>query len=323
THPRSSEGAGEPRGEGFELRTDASGALRAAKGLLVTAYERAEAGSGHLDHAELVKCVKALAEVVTALTDTAAQHQAPATEHPPREALVEALEKLGAGANDRSKDSGAKPILAMTAPEGIVIVSPESVLMGAGKNLEAAAEGHQHFSAAKEQHLTAGKGISLFTVDGGITEIAHRGPFKIQAQHDDVIVNAERNVNMIASQGDVVHVAKKRIVLQTEAGGALVIDGGKISLYAPDGYFVYAKTAIAGAQAKAGKVPSFANVATEGMFRLVDADDGTTPVGQRRYRIKLEDGEIIEGTTGADGLTKLMQRDALRIAKLEVLNDDE
>ncbi|HGP1232906.1 TPA: type VI secretion system Vgr family protein, partial [Pseudomonas aeruginosa] len=47
THPRPE--GGKPRGEGFELRTDEHGAVRAAKGLLLSTEEQLRAGAGHLD----------------------------------------------------------------------------------------------------------------------------------------------------------------------------------------------------------------------------------------------------------------------------------
>ncbi|WP_273863291.1 type VI secretion system Vgr family protein, partial [Pseudomonas sp. B3G-3] len=47
THPRPD--GGKPRGEGFELRTDLHGALRATQGLLLTTEAQAEANGGQLD----------------------------------------------------------------------------------------------------------------------------------------------------------------------------------------------------------------------------------------------------------------------------------
>ncbi|MEJ8800395.1 type VI secretion system Vgr family protein, partial [Trinickia caryophylli] len=54
THPRTN-GDGEYRGEGAELRTDAAAALRAAKGILLTTYARSKAAGHQLDRDELTQ----------------------------------------------------------------------------------------------------------------------------------------------------------------------------------------------------------------------------------------------------------------------------
>ncbi|MGZ3045800.1 type VI secretion system Vgr family protein, partial [Pseudomonas aeruginosa] len=50
---------GKPRGEGFELRTDEHGAVRAAKGLLLSTEEQLRAGAGHLDRGVVVQVLEA------------------------------------------------------------------------------------------------------------------------------------------------------------------------------------------------------------------------------------------------------------------------
>ncbi len=57
THPRPE--GGKPRGEGFELRTDEHGAVRAAKGLLLSTEEQLRAGAGHLDRGVVVQVLEA------------------------------------------------------------------------------------------------------------------------------------------------------------------------------------------------------------------------------------------------------------------------
>ncbi|PLX74220.1 MAG: hypothetical protein C0607_11565 [Azoarcus sp.] len=46
------EGQAEPRGEGFELRSDAAGSVRGAKGLLLTAFGRLRASGAQLSREE-------------------------------------------------------------------------------------------------------------------------------------------------------------------------------------------------------------------------------------------------------------------------------
>ncbi|HCF2046721.1 TPA: type VI secretion system Vgr family protein, partial [Pseudomonas aeruginosa] len=73
THPRPE--GGKPRGEGFELRTDEHGAVRAAKGLLLSTEEQLRAGAGHLDRGVVVQVLEAALELARELGDYAGEHQ--------------------------------------------------------------------------------------------------------------------------------------------------------------------------------------------------------------------------------------------------------
>lgn len=319
THPRGMDGSGTPRGEGFELRTDASGALRAARGLLITAYERAEAGSGQLDHAELVECVSTLASMAKTLADTAAQHQAAPMDHGPREALVKAVEQLGAGANDRQDQAGSEPIVALAAPEGIALATRKTVLVAARENVEVSAQDDHVQSAGGQLLVTAGKGISQFAVDGGLSHIAHRDDVRIQAQHGNVTVDAEQAIHQRGHRHVIVTAGEKALI---ECGkSALVLNpDGCIELFGTQ-LQVHAEVQILPPSSVQSSLPTFGEIDTAGQFVLRQAD-GERPAANRRYRISLEDGSVIEGITDAKGLTERLQKDALRIADIEVLHDD-
>jgi type VI secretion system secreted protein VgrG len=78
-HPRT-EGKGEPRGEGFELRTDEAGSLRAGKGLLISTDARHNATGRQLDRQELSSQLKAATDLADTLGDNAAHQLANRTE---------------------------------------------------------------------------------------------------------------------------------------------------------------------------------------------------------------------------------------------------
>lgn len=111
THPRKKEGGGDARGHGFELRTDDWGAIRAGKGIYLSADKRGNAASEQLDLKEAIEqleyaynLVKNLAEVSllakTREVDMADQHKQ----------LEDIYRKL------------AKPSILASAPEGITLV---------------------------------------------------------------------------------------------------------------------------------------------------------------------------------------------------------
>nr|MDI4005591.1 type VI secretion system Vgr family protein [Pseudomonas aeruginosa] len=85
THPRPE--GGKPRGEGFELRTDEHGAVRAAKGLLLSTEEQLRAGAGHLDRGVVVQVLEAALELARELGDYAGEHQGVGHDAAPQQTL--------------------------------------------------------------------------------------------------------------------------------------------------------------------------------------------------------------------------------------------
>ena len=317
THARTPDGRGEPRGEGFELRSDQAGALRASS-LLFSAYARELARGRQLDVSELLDLLHKFNEDVAALLDTAAQHQAPAADHSARSTALDAIRQLGAGANDRPGEAGAKAIIALGAPDGIVAGTPQTMLLAAGENIEVSAQHDMSATASQRIRITAGHGISQFAYDGGIAQIAHRDDIDFQAQHGHLRAQAAENMQLGAKHV-VVHGAER---LTFTCGGAyLTMSGGNIELGCPGKFTVKADVDRTGPASLEEALASFGHVDTAGRFGLV-TPDGTQPIPDRRFRITLDDGAVMEGRTDAQGLTPLLQRDALRIAQLEVFDDE-
>ncbi|WP_353328883.1 type VI secretion system Vgr family protein, partial [Chitiniphilus shinanonensis] len=75
THPRS-DGKAEPRGEGFELRTDRQGAIRAAQGLLLSTEAKPGASGQQLDREQAQAQLESAQQLAQTLGDTAQQQLA-------------------------------------------------------------------------------------------------------------------------------------------------------------------------------------------------------------------------------------------------------
>ena len=74
SHPKQQETA-DGRGEGFELRTDAYGAVRAGKGMLISTYAQANAVADHLEAAEAQSLLQQGHESMKALSQLAEKQQ--------------------------------------------------------------------------------------------------------------------------------------------------------------------------------------------------------------------------------------------------------
>jgi type VI secretion system secreted protein VgrG len=193
------QGNAKPRGEGAELRTDAAMALRAAQGMLLTTYARADAKGAQLDRDELLDLLAQCGELFKALGQTAAGQGSQHIDEQGINGLRQALKHWPEPGSDQPGD----PLLAVTAPAGIVSATPRSQLHVAGENHDTLAHKHLHVTSGESTRLNAGKGIALFAEDLGVSAIANRGKVLVQAQNDDIALNAQKNVQITASEGEV------------------------------------------------------------------------------------------------------------------------
>ncbi|WP_454727398.1 MULTISPECIES: type VI secretion system Vgr family protein [Cupriavidus] len=238
THPRPAGSA--PRGEGFELRTDEHGALRAAKGLLLSTEAQLEAGGGHLDRREVVSLLEAALQLAKGLGDYAGEHQGLAHDPKFRQQLTEAVRDLGHGANDEAAGGGGgEPLIALSAPAGIAAGTPRSIVLGAGEHLDGTAQQNVQLSAGERVVINAGSGLGTFAQSGDMRHIAHQGELLLQAQHNTVRVEADRSVEIGASQDHILVAGKKHITLV--CGGAYIkIADGNIEMGMPGQFTVKA-----------------------------------------------------------------------------------
>jgi type VI secretion system secreted protein VgrG len=241
-HPRT-EGKGEPRGEGFELRTDESGALRAAKGILLSTWQRLNASDKQLARDEALALMQQSLELFKQFGEYAAQHEALPIDPAPQDQLKQKFEDWENGSNtqkDGTGSNGGSPIIGFTAPQGIHTSTPESLVSYAGQNIDTVAQQHLQQTTGQRYNLNAGKGISMFAHDEGFKAIAHHGKMLIQSQHDDTVVNAEQNVTVTASQGKITYMANTEIINLVAGGAYIKLDGPNIEVGVPEDYTVKA-----------------------------------------------------------------------------------
>ncbi len=161
------------RGEGFELRTDSWGAIRAQKGLFISADGQAKAQGLQREMQAALKELDAAREVTSGLRHAAQAAQAELAD----------LEKQTTLMNQTLSDLKQQALL-LSAPSGIAQVTPASVQVSAGENLIVTAGQHADISIAKKLTLAVGDILSLFAHKLGIKMYASEGKVDIQAQSD-------------------------------------------------------------------------------------------------------------------------------------------
>lgn len=315
-HPRQ-DGKAAPRGEGVELRTDGAAATRAARGILLSAWKRLDSSGGQLDYAEALALMESGLELFKSMGDYAARHQGRPADAEGQAALQALAQKWEGGTNTAPKAEPADTaFIALTAPQGIVHTTPETIAQYAGRNADTVAQQHVQIAAGQHYAVNAGQGIRQFAHGGGIHHIAHQGELLMQSQHDSTRLESARNITL--SAGEEARITARSITLVAEDGSFIKIGDG-ITLGTKGSIKQHAASfPHAGPQTIAAQKPEFTQEAVQASFvlRRNAANPLSPPLPDQPYKIELSDGSIVEGITDAEGRTCLTERDAMHIATI-------
>ena len=321
-------GQGEARGEGAELRSDEAIALRAAKGLLFSAWKRIDgAGAGkQLARDDFASLLRDCGELFSTLGKYAQEHNALGLDAKAQDALTLAFTHWENGSNTApGAAGGGAPVIGITAPGGISFATSQAIVSYAATSIDTVAQQHLQMTAGQRFNLNAGKGISLFAHHDGISAIAHNGKLLLQSQHDDTEINAAKNCKVTASEGKVTVMAQQ-IELIVEDGSFIKIgDGGitfgsksPLKFRAPDFDF-------AGPTTMATAFPSFGSGATDLQFvaKYYPQVDGGLPAADLAHKIANSVGEKLDAKTDPAGKSSLLKSDAMHIADIDIRDIDD
>ncbi|MEI9598100.1 type VI secretion system tip protein VgrG [Moellerella wisconsensis] len=212
----------QPRGDGFELRTDSWGAIRAGKGLFISTDKQEKASGKVLAMEEAIAQLEQAQQLTESLKEAANVAKAELADlQTQKEFLSETLNELQQSA------------LLISSPAGIAHTSPKSIQTSAGENIINTASNNADFSIAKKFTVAAGEIISLFAQKLGIKIFANQGKIAIEAQHDEMSLDALKDLSISSHDGKVIIKAKKEIIL-TSGGGYIRIADGTVECAAPD-----------------------------------------------------------------------------------------
>lgn len=277
------------RGEGFELRTDSWGAIRAQKGIFISADAQAKAQGQVLEMQAAMSQLEQARSLAEALRSAAEAARAELADVQTQKALLsDALTDLKNAA------------LLVSAPEGIAQVTGKSLQQSAGDNIISTSGGHTDFSALKRFTVAAGERVSLYAQKLGIKMFAGKGKVEIQAQGDEMTLDALKDIRISSSEGKLIISAKQEIVL-TSGGGYIRIADGTVECAAPDKIIergaVWQKF---GGQSFSQAVQKWENSAFE-MGPEVLWPYSETPVAGQKISLTHSDGTMQELKTSADG----------------------
>ena len=283
------------RGEGFELRTDMWGAVRAKKGIFISADAQDKAQGQ----------VREMAPAMAILDGAQSQMKSLSTDAQTANADPADLSSQIALLQQSVKDLNQAAIL-LSAPKGVAIASGEHLQLAASKNLLANAGNHADIGVVKNMFIGVGQALSVFVRKAGIKLFANKGAISVQAQNDLMELLAQKSIEITSTEDEIKITAKKKITLNG-CGSYIRLDACGIEAGTPGEYNV--KAGYYGRKPKAKLTPELMTfpVIDSGMFNLsfILKDQQTGDVMKDiKYTLRLTDGTVLEGVTDANGRTE-------------------
>ncbi|EOE4641714.1 type VI secretion system Vgr family protein [Acinetobacter baumannii] len=219
SHPKD-KAESEDRGEGFELRTDQWGALRAGQGLLVSTHKQDNAKGEHLDAEVAKKQLEGSQTNSKALSDIAKNQK---TDE------IESIEQLKDFASQIQQQIAKfeKALLLLSSPDGIALSSSEDIHFSADAQINQIAGDSINISTQKNVIAHAQNRLSLFAAQSGLKAVAAQGKVEIQAQSDALDVLANKGIT-ISSTEDCIEISSPKEIVITGASSQITLNGSGI-----------------------------------------------------------------------------------------------
>ncbi|EGM7876609.1 TPA: type VI secretion system Vgr family protein [Escherichia coli] len=300
------------RGEGFELRTDLWGAVRAKKGIFISADAQDKAQGQ----------VREMAPAMAILDGAQSQMKSLSTDAQTANADPADLSSQIALLQQSVKDLTQAAIL-LSAPKGVAIASGEHLQLAASKNLIANAGNHADIGVVKNMFIGVGQALSVFVRKAGIKLFANKGAISVQAQNDLMELLAQKSIEITSTEDEIKITAKKKITLN--GGGSYIrLDACGIEAGTPGEYNV--KAGYYGRKPKAKLTPELMAfpVIESGEFnaKFLFTDDDGLPYANTKYIACFSDGTQKEGITDENGYTENFNTDSKQTIDVRLLNQN-
>lgn len=280
------------RGEGFELRTDSWGGIRAGKGIFITADSQPEAQGKVLDMAAVHSLLTQAVSQMESLSLAASAAKAQLLQYEQQQALME--EKLLAL---------KQAVLLMSAPEGIALASGSHLQAVASENIYMTAGQNVELGAKKNITLAASEKISIFTETEGVEAIVAKGDIISQAQSGNIEVIAKQNISLTSTTKDMTFTAAKTLTFTCAGGAYIRLSGGNIELGCPgDIMMKQSKLLYSGPASMQSNIPELPDSGPQSMsFMLLDALGNAAPSTMKVSLFDSESKEQIWNSAFNDG----------------------
>ncbi|CAB3764704.1 DUF2345 domain-containing protein [Paraburkholderia humisilvae] len=300
-----------PRGQGFEITTQARGTMRAPKGLFLSADTAAGGDTPHLEMEAAMRQFEASHAEVASLREEARRATAELAE------LKEQQQQLESAFRDLKQ-----AVILLSAPKGIGMVTPQTIQLAAGGHIAATSGGNTDFSVGHHFTVASGKSVSLFALQSGIRTLAANGNVDVQAQQGEINLMSHDGINISSSNDRVTVTAKEEILFVCGSSYFRITPSGIEDGTPGDRTIHSASYAKLGPQSLSAAIPKLPD--SGGAFNQAFAVNwsGTKiPARNVKYQLFSEGKLIAEGVTNEKGETAVAQSHVPQDAILKLLDN--
>ncbi|HEX6735425.1 MAG TPA: type VI secretion system Vgr family protein, partial [Azonexus sp.] len=345
------------RGTGAELRTDAYGALRAGRGLIMSTWPHGNPGAPAGDMAPAMALLQQADTLARTLSKAAGTHRtvklaaAIGTRGADKSAVDEqaaplkALHRIASGmvdandqqqaandAADKNTTAGTDRLPHLTDP-AIIQAARDDFAHVAGQNLHYTngettiftSGEDSNFAVAGQTRIHAGQAIGLLAGaseagDGncGIKLIAAQDDIDLQAQSDEMKFQAKDDVKLVSVSQHIDFAAAKKIHLAVEGGAAITIDGG-ITVQCPGTITAHAgKKKFSGPTSLSREMNSWPDTKFADPYLLYNESTGE-PLANCTVELTRMDGSKFKVKTDATGKTPVQKSEFLEMIEVRII----
>ncbi|WP_144143897.1 type VI secretion system Vgr family protein [Paraburkholderia sp. BCC1884] len=303
-------------GSGFDLKSDAYGAVRAAQGLYVSTHPTGGTSAQPLDARDATGQLVNSESVIESLGQASELHQAESLKdgYDSLKSFTDATQNsvsgaTGSGGNTAGGGTGTanafkEPIMLFATPAGLAMSTQKSAHIAANEHVNLVSGQSTHIATGKSLLASVGEKISLFVQNAGMKLFAAKGKVEIQAQSGNVEITAQKTLKLLSAT-EKIEVAAKQDILLTSGGAYIRLKDGNIEIHAPGKIDIKGSAhSFAGPTSLSSKPPALPT--GEGpyneQFKIHDTHTGE-PSPYVRYRIETAEGKVFEGMTDEQGLT--------------------
>ena len=295
-------GRKEARGVGFELASNAWGALRAARGMLISTETSAGTGSvKQLDETQSrLAQARQLHEGLAGMAVDAGAQDSTAQQG----AVADAIQRQNAAIKGSGGDFPelSEPHLVLASPAGIELSTAQSIHLAASEHVALSSSKHISLASGDSMFASIARSFSLFVHKAGMKLIAASGKVSIEAQSDEVEILARKVLSLI-SEADWVNIKGKKGIRLHGANHMLEISD-KVQFFTSSPVLFNGNLETLAPKSVSQEFNERPHSSFDQEVLLVNADD--TPAVGVAFEILRDDGNMA-GKSAEDGSTQLQK----------------
>jgi type VI secretion system secreted protein VgrG len=301
-------------GSGFDLKSDAYGAVRAGQGLYVSTHPANGSSSQPLDVRDTQQQLINSESIIESLSGASETHQAESLKdgRDSLKAFTDATQNSVSGTSSGGNTAGGgtgnanafkEPVMLFGSPAGIALSTPRSTHVAADEQVNIVSGQNTHIATGKSLVASVAQRISLFVQNAGMKLFAAKGKVEIQAHSDNIELTAQKTLRLLSAT-EKIEAAANREILLTSGGAYIRLSGGNIEIHAPGNIDIKgSQHSFNGPASTTYPLPALPTSKYDTAMQYLYHDD--EPVQGAKYIATLADGSTRQGTLDAQGRMNL------------------